>query len=112
MTTLEFDLDLDWGEGPRECTVEITDYTPGRPAQLSGPPERCYEAEPPDIEYNVWYTDDDGEGHDVTLKLSDHTHEMLYEMCIKRLAEAEEAGDDFWADLEYESRKNGDYDER
>jgi hypothetical protein len=35
----------------QEHTVEILyDYRPGRPAQLYGPPERCYPAEGPEVD--------------------------------------------------------------
>ena len=34
-------------------TVELEDYTPSKPAYLSGAPEDCYPAEPAELEYKV-----------------------------------------------------------
>jgi hypothetical protein len=35
------------------CWAVVTDYTPYTPAQTSGPPERCYEAEGGDVEFHL-----------------------------------------------------------
>ena len=38
-----------------DLEVEVVRYYPGCPAQISGPPELCYEAEPAEIEIAVWH---------------------------------------------------------
>jgi hypothetical protein len=39
----------------KEIWLCVTDYTPGHPGQTSGPPERCYPPEDPEVEfYLAW----------------------------------------------------------
>ena len=44
-----------------DLEVEVIRYLPAIPAQISGPPEVCYEAEPAEIEIAVWHN-----GHNIT----------------------------------------------
>jgi len=36
------------------CLVVCTGYSPGRPGRLYGPPENCYEAEPDELEWEIY----------------------------------------------------------
>ena len=49
-----------------EVEINVLHYEPFIPAQVSGPPEVCYEAEPSEIEIEVLY-----DGKDITGLLSE-----------------------------------------
>lgn len=52
---MKMTVTFDW-EG---CTVRASgDYTPGLPAQLSGPPERCYPEEPAEFDFTSCEVED------------------------------------------------------
>ncbi len=64
-------------DGETEVMVEFTVWSWGSPAQTSGPPERCYEAEPMEVEItDCWLTENNKE--EVTL--TDAEEERIIDM--------------------------------
>ena len=57
-----------------EVEINVLRYVPFVPAQVSGPPEVCYEAEPAEIEIEVLY-----DGKDITGLLSEEDLASLEE---------------------------------
>ena len=57
-----------------EVEINVLRYVPFVPAQVSGPPEVCYEAEPAEIEIEVLY-----DGKDITNLLSQEDMVQLEE---------------------------------
>lgn len=53
----KFPIELERGDKTVEYEVRAS-VLPGRPGYTSGPPEKCYPAEPPEVESKeVWYID-------------------------------------------------------
>ena len=80
------------------CTVW---FWPGTPNQTSGPPERCHEGDPADLEIMSCLVD--GQEADMTEQEADDLQDRLAELCIDRLSdesaaaqEAYEADQDYW----------------
>ena len=73
MSKTNFILDLgDLGE--QEFSIEYR-YHPGRPARIYGPPEKCSEAEPAELELlRAWF-----QGQELSGKLGDLVQEYLNE---------------------------------
>ena len=75
---MQFDFEYNLGPDDEPVNVIVSHVSFGRPAQTYGPPERCYEAEPDDVEFTVERMD--GTPYPTTAKDDD----MLYDMIIER----------------------------
>lgn len=68
--------------GDLDAAVRV-DFTPGTPSQTSGPPERCYEGDPDEVEILSCLVD--GEEYPLTDDEAEELIERLTELCIDRL---------------------------
>lgn len=69
-------------DGETEVMVEFTVWSWGSPAQTSGPPERCYEAEPMEVEItDCWLLEGPSSELRVTLTAAEEERitNMFYE---------------------------------
>jgi len=58
-TLIQYVEDPETGEEDIEVEV-VVHYSPGSPGRLSGPPERCYPPEPPEVEVAIAKRTDTG----------------------------------------------------
>ena len=66
------------------CIAHVTSATAGYPARLSGPPEDCYEAEGPEVEYTIL----DRRGRPapwLDRKVTDHDRQLIEEKILDSL---------------------------
>ena len=99
---MEFSFEYNLGDDDTPIMVNVTHVSFGRPAQISGPVERCYEAEPDEIEFNVETMD--GKPFATTAKEDD----MLWDMCLERAIELvrnDYDGYDYDQDYDYDYDK-------
>lgn len=74
--------DFDTYIGDQDAAVRV-DFTPGTPRQTSGPPERCYEGDPDEVEILSCLIN--GEEYPLTDEEAEELTDRLTELCIDRL---------------------------
>jgi hypothetical protein len=65
-------------------------YTPGDPGRVSGPPEKCYPPEPPEVEVDELTTEDEQRTYDMMVLLQSDVADEICEKVIDAIEEGAE----------------------